>query len=268
MLVFPNAKINLGLNVTSRRNDGYHNIDTVFYPVKGLCDILEVVEADADSFTQTGLKVDSAPADNLCVRACRLLRSRFSTPPVAIHLHKIIPTGAGLGGGSADATFMLVALNRLFALNLSDETLEQYAAELGSDCAFFVRNVAARASGRGEILSPLSLNLDGLWLLLVKPDVHVSTAAAYAGITPQLSAVSAADAVSLPLREWRQTLKNDFETAVFRKHPEIAAIKTAMYDIGALYASMSGSGATVFGLFDTPPDESKFAGQWRFKVKF
>jgi 4-diphosphocytidyl-2-C-methyl-D-erythritol kinase len=260
MISFPCAKINLGLNVVSKRSDGYHNIETVLFPVHGLADILEIVESDRFSFTQTGMYVDSTTEDNLCVKAYRILEKDYGLPPVSIYLHKVIPSGAGLGGGSSDASFTLVALNRIFGLNIARERLMAYAATLGSDCAFFIDNVSAIASGRGELLQPIEISISGLYLMIVKPDIHISTREAYAGVVPNTHDLSASDIVKSPVEQWKNHLYNDFEKSIFPLYPAIAAIKEKMYEHGALYASMSGSGASVFGLFkDKPVLMCKFA---------
>jgi 4-diphosphocytidyl-2-C-methyl-D-erythritol kinase len=262
MISFPCAKINLGLNVISKRDDGYHNIETVFFPVTGLTDILEIVESDKFSFTQTGIYVDSAPEDNLCVKAFRILEKDYSLPSVSIYLHKVIPLGAGLGGGSSDASFTLAALNKIFKLDISHRQLKSYAAMLGSDCAFFIDNVPSKASGRGELLEPVEIDIPSLYLLLVKPDIHVNTKEAYTNITPCLPNLPIADIIKLPVEQWKNTLHNDFEKSIFPLHPTIAEIKDKMYKHGALYSSMSGSGATVFGLFKETPDRTRFKDMW------
>lgn len=260
MISFPCAKINLGLNVISKREDGYHNIETVFFPVRGLTDILEIVESDRFSFAQTGESLDSTVENNLCVKAYRILEKDYGLSPVSIFLHKHIPAGAGLGGGSSDASFTLAALNRIFGLGLSREQLISYAAMLGSDCAFFIDSVPALASGKGELLQPVDPDLSGLNILLVKPDIHVSTKDAYANIEPQIPCTPVSEIIRLPVEQWKNQLRNDFEKSIFPLHPAIAAIKEEMYRQGALYASMSGSGASVFGLFDgrKPLESTRF----------
>ncbi|MDR0725850.1 MAG: 4-(cytidine 5'-diphospho)-2-C-methyl-D-erythritol kinase [Prevotellaceae bacterium] len=250
MISFPCAKINLGLNIVSKRDDGYHNIETVFYPVRDTTDILEIVESGQFSFTQTGLYVDSATEDNLCVKAYRMLEKEYNLPPVSIYLHKTIPTGAGLGGGSSDASSSLVILNTIFDLNIPNEQLKSYAAMLGSDCAFFIDNVPAKASGRGEILEPVEVDISGLHISIVNPaGIHVSTKEAYANITPQIPDLPVDEIIKLPVEQWKDKLCNDFEKSIFPRYPQIAEIKKQMYEQGAVYASMSGSGASVFGLF-------------------
>lgn len=252
MVAFPHCKINLGLHVVAKRPDGYHNIETCFYPVPWH-DVLEIVRADAFSFTQTGDAIPGDTGTNLCVKAWQLLQQDHHLPPVAMHLHKILPLGAGLGGGSSDGAHVLVLLNRLFNLSLSDAALASYAARLGSDCAFFVTREPMLGTGRGEILEPVSVPLQGKFLVLIKPPVHVSTAEAYAGVRPAQPALSLRDIIEhRPVTTWRELLVNDFESSVFARYPEIQKIKEDLYAHGAVYAAMSGSGASVFGIFDTP----------------
>lgn len=253
MVVFPHCKINLGLQIVSKRADGYHNIETCFYPVPWT-DILEIIKAEKFSFSSSGLDIPGNPEDNLCIKAYRLLQRDFNLSPVQIHLHKVIPAGAGLGGGSSDAAFTLRTLNSIFNLGFSAQQLLTYAAQLGSDCSFFVEDKPMLGSGRGEILSEVNLSLKGMFLILVKPDIHVSTASAFAGIKPKQSNASLSEILSLPLSEYRSVLINDFEESVFQKYPSIASIKESMYQHGALYASLSGSGASVFGIFNSPVD--------------
>jgi 4-diphosphocytidyl-2-C-methyl-D-erythritol kinase len=249
MITFPNAKINLGLNIVGRRPDGYHNIETVFYPVP-LHDALEIVESKAFTFTQTGMEMNTPAEENLVVRALR--RFTYPLPPLEVHLLKKIPFGAGLGGGSSDAAFMLKMLNQLGNVNLSDEQLEEIASGLGADCPFFIRNKPAFASGTGSILEPLDFSLKSCYITIVKPPVAVSTAEAYAGITPRQPARSIREIIRTPMREWKYTLGNDFEDSIFARYPEIGRIKKKLYDAGAVYASMSGSGSSVFALFEQP----------------
>lgn len=249
MVSFPPCKINLGLNVLNKRADGYHDIETCFYPVPWN-DILEVIKSDSFQFTSTGIPVPGSSNDNLCVRGYQLLKKDFDLDPVKIHLHKIIPMGAGLGGGSADAAHTLLLLNEIFELNLSQDKLQRYASSIGSDCAFFIQEKPMLGSGRGEILSPVQVQLDNKFLVVVKPDIHVSTSAAYGGIKPAQSEMSLTKIIELPLKEWKDKLVNDFEKTVFAKHPDIKQIKEKLYQAGALYASMSGSGSSVFGIFD------------------
>jgi 4-diphosphocytidyl-2-C-methyl-D-erythritol kinase len=250
MIHFPPCKINLGLNVTSKRTDGYHNIETCFYPVP-LTDILEIIRADTFSFNASGNSIPGRSDDNLCIRAYELLNKDFSLPPVAIHLHKVIPTGAGLGGGSSDAAYTFRLLNTVFELGLSAKQLMNYAQLVGSDCAFFIEGDAKLGSGRGEILEHIKVSIKGKFLVLLKPDVHVSTAEAYQAIVPNMPKHSVKEIVeATPLSEWKHLLKNDFEESVFKRYPIIQHYKKSLYDAGALYASMSGSGSSIFGIFN------------------
>ncbi len=255
MIVFPNAKINLGLNITAKRPDGYHDLETVFYPIP-LEDALEVgplTDPTGDGSELelhcNGIPIEGDPSDNLIVKAYRLLKEEFRLPPVRVYLQKQIPTGAGMGGGSADATFMLKLLNDQFHLHLTDSRLEELSARLGADCAFFVRNTPVFAGGIGNVFSPVTLSLQGYWLAVVKPDVFVSTREAFSKVTPRKPRRSVREIVGLPVGEWRELLVNDFEESVFSVHPAIGAVKQRLYDLGALYASMSGSGASVYGIF-------------------
>lgn len=256
MIVYPNAKINIGLNVVEKRPDGYHNLETVFYPI-GLQDMLEIKELDEDTeggykLKVTGTVLDGTPEDNLVVRAFKLLKHDFGIPPVSIGLYKHIPTGAGLGGGSSDAAFTIKTLNERFKLGLSMEQMEEYCVRLGADCPFFVKNEPVFATGIGNVFHPLPLSLKGKHLVLVKPDTFVSTKDAYAKVKVQKPATPLPELLAQPIETWKDTVKNDFEYSVFSKYPEIAAIKDSMYDVGAVYASMSGSGSSVFGIFDEP----------------
>ncbi|MBL7849962.1 MAG: 4-(cytidine 5'-diphospho)-2-C-methyl-D-erythritol kinase [Cyclobacteriaceae bacterium] len=256
MVSFPGCKINLGLHILRRRPDGFHDLDTCFYPLPW-SDVLEWLPADTLSFASTGLPIPGAEEDNLCLKAYHLLRREHSLPPAQGHLHKIVPMGAGLGGGSADGAFTLRSLNELFSLNLSISQLTEYARQLGSDCACFLLNGAARGTGRGDHLEPLNLQLRGYYLVLVTPPVHVSTAQAYAGVTPRQPDEALTLTLARPLREWKDVLVNDFEPTVFARFPELAAIKEKMYANGALYASMSGSGSSIFGIFPDEVDREK-----------
>jgi len=263
MVVFPNAKINLGLNVAERRPDGYHNLETVFYPV-GLCDVLEVLPGDAFEFSSSGIVIDSDTDNNLVVKAFRLLEGEFGLPPVRIHLHKVIPLGAGLGGGSSDAAWMLKVLSQMFRLNLDRQRLIRYAATLGADCPFFIDNQPAYASGIGDILTPEEVSLDKFSLVIVKPPVSVNTGWAYRSIQPCRSAIPVRECVGMPVETWQGKLVNDFEIPVFQRFPEIEAIRDQLYDMGALYASMSGSGSSVYGIFGgkSPGLRLKFPGDY------
>ena len=253
MITFPNAKINLGLNIVEKRPDGYHNLETVFYPVP-VEDALEVniwnESTQKFRLHQAGLEIAGEAENNLVVKAYKLLDERFNLPPVDIHLFKHIPSGAGLGGGSSDAAYMLKLLNEKFNLKLSDKNLEEYAARLGADCAFFIRNTPTYAEGIGNIFSPISLSLKGYQILIIKPDVFVSTREAFANIHPHHPEYSIKEAIKRPVNEWKEILINDFEDSVFPQHPVIGEIKAELYKQGAVYASMSGSGSSVYGLFE------------------
>jgi len=248
MISFPNAKINIGLYVTKRLADGYHSIETVFFPVK-IFDVLEVVEAENLVFQTSGIEIPGYADENLCLKAYELLKKDFDLPPLSIHLHKNIPIGAGLGGGSADAAFFIALLNDKFQLGMSQKELDNYARRLGADCAFFMHNRPAFAIGKGDELTEISLNLDTYFLVLITPPVHVSTGEAYRGVRPEPSGIVLTELIRLPVEEWKKVIKNDFEESVFKNHPGIRGIKAALYEAGALYASMSGSGSSVFGIF-------------------
>lgn len=252
MISFPNAKINLGLHVLRKRDDGFHDIETLFFPVP-LHDSLEIIPASDGQFAMHQHGIPLPEGENLCARTYLLLKNDFDIPAVKIHLLKNIPAGAGLGGGSSDAAFTLIMLNEMFGLSIAKSKLMEYASEIGSDCAFFIENSPALAGGRGEVLEPLELELSGKHITIVKPGVHVSTAEAYRMLTPDAGRASIRELVALPLQKWKDALHNDFEEALFKKHPVIASVKAAMYDAGAVYASMSGSGSAVYGIFDDAP---------------
>jgi 4-diphosphocytidyl-2-C-methyl-D-erythritol kinase len=269
MIVYPNAKINIGLNVVEKRPDGYHNLETVFYPI-GLQDILEIQEIDTDvpacgyRLKVTGTVLDGSPDDNLVVRALKLLKRDFDIPPVSIGLYKHIPTGAGLGGGSADAAFTVKTLNERFKLGLTIQQMEDYCSQLGADCPFFIQDKPVFATGIGNVFHPVEVNLKYKQLVLVKPDIFVSTKDAYAKVKVQRPKKQLPELLTQPNETWKDTVVNDFEASVFSKYPEIAAIKDQMYDLGAVYASMSGSGSSVFGIFEDPVDniDEKFSGMF------
>lgn len=255
MILYPNAKINIGLNIVEKRADGYHNIETVFYPI-GLSDVLSVEPSESCtdySFSTAGIVVDGDPEDNLIVKAYRLLRSKYQFPAVDISLVKQIPFGAGLGGGSSDAAFMLKAINQLFELKITPKKLEKLAVKLGADCPVFIKNKPVFATGIGDLFSPIQLKLTGYYLLLVKPDVYVSTPEAYSTVVPKKPENSLSELITQPVKAWRNTIINDFEKPVFKKYPQIKQIKTDLYNMGALYASMSGSGSAVYGIFEAEP---------------
>lgn len=260
MLSFPNAKINLGLNVVERRPDNYHNLETIFYPIP-ICDALEIIPlemGDELKFYQYGMPIVGDKEDNLVVKAYRLLEKRFELPPVEIHLRKNVPFGAGLGGGSSDAAFMLKMLNDQFSLDISNSELEAYASKIGADCPFFINNIATLAKGIGDEFEHIDLNLSGYWLLLVKPDVHVSTPDAYSMVKPQKPVTPIKELIKLPINEWKGRVVNDFELSVFTKYPELSKIKDQIYHSGAIYASMSGSGSSIFGIFNQEPEVTNF----------
>ncbi|MGZ5247702.1 MAG: 4-(cytidine 5'-diphospho)-2-C-methyl-D-erythritol kinase [Flavitalea sp.] len=287
MIVFPNCKINLGLNITRKRPDGYHDLETVFYPLP-LQDILEVIQdqnfagnressikilsesgIQKDSnikaeqtlltsrlaFTQSGLPISGDSSTNLCVKAYNLLKAiRPELPATLMHLHKVIPMGAGLGGGSSDGTFALKLLNDKYQLGLSELELSDLALQLGSDCPFFVLNKPCLAKGRGEMMEPLKLDLSNYHFVLIHPGIHLSTAAAFAGIKPAPSETPLETIISKPIGEWKDLLTNDFEKPVFKLYPVIEKLKGSLYEMGALYASMSGSGSSLYGIFEHQPD--------------
>jgi len=262
MVIFPNCKINLGLNITGRRSDGYHDIETVFFPVP-LHDVLEIIPAKDGifGFSSTGLPVPGEAGQNLCARAYRLMQHEFSLPAVKMHLHKVIPMGAGLGGGSSDGAHALTLLNRLFNLGLTAEQLEDFARHLGSDCAFFIRNSPCYAFEKGDRFEQVEVDLAGFNLALVIPEVHVSTADAYSFVIPAIPMLRIRELVRLPVNDWKDKLVNDFEKPVIVKYPVIGSIKSTLYGAGALYAAMSGSGAAVFALFaERTPLEELFPG--------
>lgn len=258
MVVFPNCKINIGLNILDKRPDGFHNLETVFVPVP-LKDSLEIVRSNENKadvvFSQSGLQVEGSSDDNLCIKAYRLLKKDFpELPPVLMHLHKAIPMGAGLGGGSADAAFTLQLLNTKFDLHLSTTQLIDYSLALGSDCPFFIINAPCFATGRGENLQPVELSLAGYCLVLINPGIHINTGWAFAQLKnePVGNRVSKQlnSSITQPIQNWRHIISNDFENPVFAAHPVLKEIKEMLYSKGALYAAMSGSGSTLYGLFD------------------
>jgi 4-diphosphocytidyl-2-C-methyl-D-erythritol kinase len=253
MLCFPNAKINIGLNVINKRSDGYHNIETVFYPI-GLSDILEFVPlpgipAGNHTFTATGIQVDGPRENNLCIKAYRLLAGAFNLPAIDIHLHKIIPLGAGLGGGSSDAAFMLKSLNIQFDLHLNEDQLCDYASGLGSDCSFFIKNRPLFGYERGNRFKEIPALQAITEIMVINPGIHVDTASAYSGVRPGLPKRSLEELIALPIDEWRNCIFNDFEDSVIKLHPVIGEIKNKLYQLGAVYTAMSGSGSSVYGLF-------------------
>lgn len=266
MIVFPCAKINLGLNIVSKREDGYHNLETVFYPIP-LYDALEIKYMDEKFPSQvacdlkvTGNAVECDEQNNLVVKAYNLLAGDYKLPRVHAHLYKHIPSQAGLGGGSSDAAFMIRLLDERFRLNIGNPEMEKYAARLGADCAFFIEAEPAYAEGIGDELMPVDGpkgNLNGYYLAIVKPDIAVSTKEAYAAITPKATSKSCREIVRQPIETWKEELVNDFEAPIFKLHPELAEIKEKLYQQGAKYAAMSGSGSALFGIFETEPNGLK-----------
>ena len=251
MVIFPNCKINLGLHITGKIPDGFHELETVFYPVL-LKDILEVVTSSTLQFQSTGLTIPGNPETNLCLKAYHLLKADFPhLPAVQMHLHKIIPMGAGLGGGSADGAFALRLLNQKYQLNLSTEQLIDYALQLGSDCPFFILNQPCYATGRGEHLTPIQLDLSRYRFVIVHPGIHINTKWAFEQIRPSIPTKSIKEIIQLPIQDWKHYLSNDFEAPIMQNYPAIEAIKLALYKDGAIYASMSGSGSAVFGIYPT-----------------
>ncbi len=253
MVLFPNCKINLGLHITRKREDGYHDLETVFYPI-GIKDVLEIIHSkdpnEACSFSSSGLAIQGNSTDNLCVKAYHLLKKDFpQLPAIQMHLHKLIPMGAGLGGGSADGAFALKLLHQLFHLGISENQLIQYALELGSDCPFFIINQACIGKGRGELLEKITLDLSQYQFMIVNPGIHIGTGWAFSHITPKAVSISLNAIINQPIETWKDCLSNDFEAPVMASYPEIAQIKQALYDAGAIYASMSGSGSTLYGIF-------------------
>ena len=250
MLTFPNAKINIGLNIIEKRADGFHNIESVFYPVEW-CDVLEIIPSQEKEvkFQSSGLAIPGNENSNLCLKAWHLLKSHILQPPI-IHLHKVIPMGAGLGGGSADGAFTLKMLNEVYDLKLNNNKLQDYARQLGSDCAFFIENRPVFCYSKGDQFEDFSLDLRGKYIVLINPDIHISTAEAYSGVVPCKPKISLKDGLKQNITEWKETIKNDFERNLLLKYPAIANVKAYLYQSGAIYASMTGSGSTLYGIFD------------------
>lgn len=255
MIIFPNAKINIGLNIIEKRDDGFHTIESVFYPIN-LCDALEVIEnnepgSDRIIFTSSGIEIPGASNENLCYFAYHLVAENYSLPNVKVHLHKHIPIGAGLGGGSSDAAFFIKLLNDKFELGISWGEMHNYARQLGSDCSFFISNKPAFAEGRGDVYESLKLDLSKYFVVLVYPNIHINTAKAYSGVKPKRPVRELeSDILNLPIEQWKEFVHNDFEDSIFPQFPEIKSIKEKLYANGAIYAAMSGSGSTLFGIFE------------------
>ena len=256
MICFPTCKINLGLRITQKRADGFHALETVFFPIS-IKDALEIIiepdtNAAAITFTSSGLTINGDPSDNLCFKAYGLLKKDYPTiPNIKMHLHKQIPMGAGLGGGSSDGAFTLVALNQLFDLQIPEDKLMQYALTLGSDCPFFIVNSPAYATGRGEILKPIHVNLNGYSIVIVNPGIAISTKLAFSLITPKVRDSNLEAVICESVTTWKDVLINDFEAPIFNSYPELANIKDTLYQNGAVYTSMTGTGSTVYGIFPT-----------------
>ncbi|MCE9537840.1 MAG: 4-(cytidine 5'-diphospho)-2-C-methyl-D-erythritol kinase [Bacteroidetes bacterium] len=259
MISFPNAKINIGLNIIEKRDDGYHNIESAFYPVS-LCDALEIIENTDDSnerisFTFSGIEIPGNTDDNLCWYAYHLIAADYVLPNVKVHLHKHIPIGAGLGGGSADAAFFIHLLNDKFELGISWGEMHNYARQLGSDCSFFISNKPSFAEGTGDQYESMKLDLRKYYVALVYPNIHINTAKAYSGVVPKIPTRSLEnDLLNLPIEQWKEFVHNDFEDSVFLQFPELKKIKQQLYSMGAEYAAMSGSGSTVYGIFKNKTD--------------
>lgn len=249
MICFPNIKINIGLDIISRRENGYHNIETVFFPVL-YNDILEILPSDKFELINEGIQIDCPTEKNLCYKAYKIIEEHYKIPPVKIILFKNVPFGTGLGSGSSDAAQTLILLNKIFKLNISEQELLSYASSIGADCAFFIKNKPVIANGVGNVFEEISLNLNGKYLLLCLPEVSVNTANAYKNCKPEIPRKSLADLIKLPISEWKDNIKNDFEKTVFVDFPVLSEIKKELYNHGAIYAQMSGSGSAVFGLFD------------------
>ena len=258
MICFPNAKINLGLSIIRKRPDNYHDIETIFYPID-ITDALEIVPASKDggTFIQTGDSLSCDAENNLVIKAYRLLQYRVPLPEIEIYLRKYIPSGAGLGGGSSDAAHMLKLLNQYANLKINDSDLESIASEIGSDCPFFIQNRPVFAEGKGNVFSNIELSLNGYFLILISPAIHVSTKEAYSLITPQFPKYKITEVINSPISEWKNMLINDFEKSVFPQYPELGTIKNKLYEYGAIYVSMSGSGSSIFGIFDHKIDLAK-----------
>ena len=265
MISFPNCKINLGLRITEKRSDGFHTIESCFYPIEWN-DILEIIPAAELRFTSSGIAIPGNPDQNLCMKVWQLLNHRFGIPAVHIHLHKVIPIGAGLGGGSSDAAFAVKTLNQLFDLKLSDDDMEELLRPLGSDCAFFVRNKPVLAIEKGDRFEKTSVSLSGSWIVLIYPGIHISTQEAYSLVKPVLPSESLNNLLEGDRKNWKDQLKNDFEKHLFFNHSVLDHVKNKLYNYGAIYASMTGSGSCIYGLFDEEPDSSHFEDS-NFTVK-
>ncbi len=268
MVVFPNAKINIGLQVTAKRSDGYHNISSIFYPISW-ADILEIIPAHTFHFTCSGLDIPGKTSENICVKAFQLIKAKYNIPNVHLHLHKIIPIGAGLGGGSADGAFTIKLLNTYYALGMSVQIMEKFANQLGSDCPFFIRNKVQYVTGTGSIFKEVSPNLANRYITLIYPNIHVSTATVYSQISPQKPEYELEQSVRHPVRKWRKIIKNDFQQGVSAQYLIIGELIENLYKKGALFASMTGSGSTVYGIFEqeTTIKVPEYFTVWQEKLK-
>lgn len=266
MLSYPNAKINIGLNITEKRNDGFHNIVSVFYPIQW-CDALEIIpSSSANKFNSTGIPIPGSSESNLCMKAHQLLQEHYDISNVHIHLHKLIPIGAGLGGGSADAAYTLKMLNELFSLNLGRDELLSFAKKLGSDCAFFIDNKPTLATEKGDVFQETTLDLSSYEILVVNPQIHIGTAEAYAGVTPRQIALDLfKQQLSEDPKKWKGHLSNDFEKSIFPNHADISNLKDQLYTMGAIYSSMTGSGSSVYGIFKKRPKTTPIPDNYVYK---
>lgn len=264
MVTFPNAKINIGLNIIEKRADGFHNIESCFYPIP-CTDALELIPSLSNSFKSYGIEIPGNTDSNLCLKAYQLLNSDYDLPAFDFHLLKAIPIGAGLGGGSADGAFALKLLDKINNLNLTNSQLESYAKKLGSDCAFFIENKPKYCFGKGDEFEEIVLNLSGKYLVLVNPNIHISTAEAYSGVLPKKPKTNIKDLLKLPIHEWKGLVNNDFEDSLFPKYPVLPKIKEKLYDLGAEYAAMTGSGSTLYGIFTKEIELNNFQNYWTFQ---
>ncbi len=257
MILFPNAKINIGLNITERRPDGYHNIETLFFPVDWR-DVLEIhTTTDNTSLITSGIEIPDNPNNNLIIKAHNLIAQYHGIPHHKIHLHKNIPMGAGLGGGSSDAAHLIDFLNKEYKLNINEEQLNGFATQIGADCPFFLHNKPLMAEGIGNIFTPINLSLSDYYIYIIKPEIHVSTPLAYKNCTPKRWELPLKEAIKQPILEWKNVIFNDFEKTVFPQHPELAQLKQLLYNTGAIYAAMSGSGSSIYGIYTTLPHDNE-----------
>jgi 4-diphosphocytidyl-2-C-methyl-D-erythritol kinase len=269
MICFPGIKINIGLSVLNKRCDGYHNIHSIFYPVTGYFDCIEIVESDSFQLINSGISISGNDKDNLCYKAYEILKKDFNLPDITIRLLKRIPTGAGLGGGSSNASSTLKLLNDLFDLKLDNTALTNYAASLGSDCPFFIHNKPAYVSGRGNIIEPIDLDLNGYYLTIINPGFSISTRQAYENISPHYKKTDLKTSIKQPVSLWKYLILNDFEKYAFSNHPELTEIKKALYEAGGLFVSMTGSGSSVYAIsenFFKLPQQLKKYNSWQGKL--